>query len=612
MDNRTIKVINGFTHKYYTHVVDNAQFYQTIVAGDKASYGSLVVNYKPRETNAQKIQRVEITQNRTKKVAGKIEGFFKRVFRPDKIAFEVSHEDKAKAALIAPYVDKYGNDGQSLLVWSEESALFYNDIDPNAFYWVKHSRVDGVDTFAPFIFKSSEVKDYSIDKGEVQYAVCELQERVDYMQDTKQASKTIQIIYNFTIQGLEITIELDRDILTNSSYYDKFLSDDGELLGETINLNNKQYLVLFEENEIDAIPISRMGYMHDKQTEKSTYVPFWDNATEEYKILVNDGSVFDVSKALHGFPMKFIYYVPCNYQEVQSAAYCRQGVMHPTGKSCHVCSGTGKIVHISAQDVIEIQLPTEEHPQTVKPADMAAYVKQPFEALDMQKELVQEATATICEAVFGVDLSYQQGNNATATQVSNYYDTAQDALYEFSKSPRRLFIFTVQMMAKYLDIMDIKVALIYSNEYNLASENTLLMNLKTAKDADAPAVVVDSITNKIIIKQNRNNSSFLALHKALTRFKPFGDVAKELVNNVVLALPDSSIQKALFLNFKEIVADVQQNDKTFLLKSFEQQKRVLNDKAAIFAAQAVAANSVREIVGLGMADNDDSNNPLEE
>ena len=167
-------------------------------------------------------------------------------------------------------------------------------------------------------------------------------------------------------------------------------------------------------------------------------------------------------------------------------------------------------------------------------------------------------------------------------------------------------------MAKYLEIMDIQVALIYSNEYNLASENTLLMNLKTAKDADAHAVVVDSITNKIIIKQNRNNSSFLALHKALTRFKPFGDVAQDLVNNVVLALPDSSIQKSLFLNFKEIVADVEQNDKTFLLKSFEQQKRVLNDKASIFAAQAVAANSVREIVGLGMADNDDSNNPLEE
>ena len=40
MDNRNIKVINGFTHKYYTHVVDNAQFYNTIVAGDKASYGS--------------------------------------------------------------------------------------------------------------------------------------------------------------------------------------------------------------------------------------------------------------------------------------------------------------------------------------------------------------------------------------------------------------------------------------------------------------------------------------------------------------------------------------------------------------------------------------------
>ena len=44
MDNRTIKVINGFTHKYYTHVVDNAQFYQTIVAGDKANDLSEAIN----------------------------------------------------------------------------------------------------------------------------------------------------------------------------------------------------------------------------------------------------------------------------------------------------------------------------------------------------------------------------------------------------------------------------------------------------------------------------------------------------------------------------------------------------------------------------------------
>ena len=81
---------------------------------------------------------------------------------------------------------------------------------------------------------------------------------------------------------------------------------------------------------------------------------------------------------------------------------------------------------------------------------------------------------------------------------------------------------------------------------------------------------------------------------------------------MVLDLQDSQIQEDIFLNFKEIVADVEQNDKTFLLKTFEQQKKVLNDKASIFAAQAVAANSVREIVGLGMTDNDDSNNPLEE
>jgi len=73
----TENVLNGFTHKDYDHVVKESHFYRTIVAGDKEAYGELVVNYKPRESDAQKIQRVDITQNRTKAPSGKIEGYFK-------------------------------------------------------------------------------------------------------------------------------------------------------------------------------------------------------------------------------------------------------------------------------------------------------------------------------------------------------------------------------------------------------------------------------------------------------------------------------------------------------------------------------------------------------
>ena len=61
MEKKLKKVIEGYCHKYYYHVCELAHFYNQIVTGE--GYGELIVNYKPRETEQQKIQRVEITVN---------------------------------------------------------------------------------------------------------------------------------------------------------------------------------------------------------------------------------------------------------------------------------------------------------------------------------------------------------------------------------------------------------------------------------------------------------------------------------------------------------------------------------------------------------------------
>ena len=73
MNNKLKQVIKGYKHKYYQYTVELSHFYDQIVTG--TGYGELIVNYKPRETDKQKEQRVRITQNRTKSIAGKIEGF---------------------------------------------------------------------------------------------------------------------------------------------------------------------------------------------------------------------------------------------------------------------------------------------------------------------------------------------------------------------------------------------------------------------------------------------------------------------------------------------------------------------------------------------------------
>ena len=207
MNKKTKRVIEGYTHKNYTTVTELSGFYSQIVTGK--GYGDLIVNYKPRETDLQKAQRVRITQNRTKSIAGKVEGFFKRVFRADKLKVNVSHPDDETAAQITQYTTNYGDDGQNLLTWSEETALFYNNIDPNAFYWVRHTIADGVDHFAPFVFTASEVKDYRIYKGLVNYCVCQLAEKVRYIDNGNKQEKQLDIYYTFTTDGLEIALQLN-------------------------------------------------------------------------------------------------------------------------------------------------------------------------------------------------------------------------------------------------------------------------------------------------------------------------------------------------------------------------------------------------------------------
>lgn len=55
------------------------------------------------------------------------------------------------------------------------------------------------------------------------------------------------------------------------------------------------------------------------------------------------------------------------------------------------------------------------------------------------------------------------------------------------------------------------------------------------------------------------------------------------------------IQKALYLNFKEITEDILNNEPAFLILDYNQQKQIVTDKAGIYADQAIKDNSPRQI-----------------
>ena len=116
-----------------------------------------------------------------------------------------------------------------------------------------------------------------------------------------------------------------------------------------------------------------------------------------------------------------------------------------------------------------------------------------------------------------------------------------------------------------------------------------------AKDAGASPEVIENINKRIVVKQNRTDSSYMSVYNAMRKFEPFSNIPPDLKSNIVLTLPDASLQKALLLNFKEITEDIVANEPAFLLLDYNQQKQIVKAKAQAFADEAIQVNSVREI-----------------
>jgi hypothetical protein len=487
----------------------------------------------------------------------------------------------------------YGKDGQSLIVWCEESSLYYNRLDPNSFYWVKHERVDNVDRFDPIIFESKDVLDFELSKGVIKYAVCRMCETVSYKDGDKMSQIDIPLYYYFGEDALEITIELNTKVLNGSNYYSNFSNEEGVLPSKE-TVNQRDYITIIEPYEGEKIPIARIGYKYDPRTNQNSYVTYFDSAVSQFKQLAKIGSEYDLSLTLHTFLQKVQYYTPCKYQH-KNSHICKGGKLHPSGDICPSCQGTGKEVHTSSQDVVEIKLPDGSDEKFISPKDLVHYVDMKMDIVNHQKTEVDEYPKKIGETIYGVDLSHQPSGNVTATQVRNYYDQAQDVIYEFTKSPRKMYLFTLEVMVDILGIEGLDYALEYPNEFNLESEEYLLALLKSAKDSGANPNIIGSIEDRIVNKQNRSDSAYVSIYNAIKRFQPFGGVEPTIKEQIILQLPWGDLQKSLYLNFKQITEKIMDEVPEFIALDPSQQWEKVKEFAMEYAEKMKESNSPRNM-----------------
>ena len=169
MDNKVRKVINGYTHRDHARVTSLASQYSKIALGVEQAL--LLARFESRENKEQFKERVLISQNRTLAPFGKVSGFMRRAYRPDKLKFGFVDENANNVTKFAEFTKKYGDNGENLLGWIEQAALHYNALDPNSILWNRHQVIKGKQDFEPVVFSSNEVKDYNVTKGVIDYAI---------------------------------------------------------------------------------------------------------------------------------------------------------------------------------------------------------------------------------------------------------------------------------------------------------------------------------------------------------------------------------------------------------------------------------------------------------
>ena len=606
MNDITKRVIRGDRHSCYARTVELQELYYAYAEGGEGMK-DIIKSLRQSEPEEAAKARLRQSKFRTGAVISKSETQLKRVFRLDKNKNEIKEiengsEKKDVHSEIASKLMRFGSDGSGLLEYTENQALLLNKVDPNAIQWTKYN--PNTNQFEPEIFHSDKCLWVSKYKSEIIEAVLTRSDVYSYMlEDVNQGkgkvkSETIDYYYTFIKEDgkveLEVAVKVIKEANEKGYYTDTFC----ELEPEEEMINNNKYYVYTYQMGGDFLPLTQYGYILDqkKHSNGNVYVSWYHDAIEILHELVDVGSMFDVTVYSHTFPKLFTRYDPCDASDDRGNE-CKGGRYEMSNEPCKVCKGSGKKSHLSGLDQIEVAVPEFiKENGIIALSDYAHYVTPPIDILTEQKSIVDAAPSKFAECVFGIDIA-NRPNNETATANQNFYDTAHDVLFEFSKSPTSVYLHCIDVIASALGISadTYKAELQYSKDFHLQTEQELLALRNTAVQAGANPETLRNIDMRILVKQNKSNSHYLSTQAIMRKFLPFSSVSEDIKATELMNLADTDPNKVLYFNYNQITEDIMQLEPSFNIKSYEQQKDIVQKYTQIYIDKAKSSMDLTSI-----------------
>ena len=499
--NRVIE--RGYKNPDVIRTVELSKFYRQIVTMELQN--ELVISYKPLENEKQKENRCEIHKSKTPAVVNQIGTQFDHVKGASRVKDTIEYageiDRKADKAVLESRVSRfYGR--QTLQQFVEEKEKHYAFIDPNAWLViVPYENENGEIVPNPVIFESATVVDFSVVGGITEYLI------------TKEIEgSTVKI--NYFAKGIRI------------------IAMQGAKIEGAEGVKRGDYIFYEYPNDTSETAAIRFGYIPDDYADGRTFVGLLQPVGEEFKDLINAQAEYLLSIAFHTWLRKYQLVDVCTgFDPAEQHYRCRNGILTnnvgETKGACTECKGTGRITHVSSQDVIYVKKPTDNEEKAVPLSEIEHYSTMPFDIVEHQQERVDRIAKGIPKYIFGVDLETRSSGLKTATEINSFTDAIDAVIRPYAEKISEIVIFSTVATA---EILGIEENLIVSHRYPLSFKmetmGELLVMLKDAKASGASPEIIWGIELRIAEMQNKDNPYQLELMRLKRKYKPFKELTE--------------------------------------------------------------------------------------
>lgn len=561
-------------HADYARTVYLADLYKKLITG--ANIDSLLIQFNPRENAVAFEQRKRITKVTTPAMASSIMKPFYKVPRTDRVVKKIIPVEKNNTEIVTRIQEKldlfWGSDNEEggLDFWIKNRFVELSFIDPNTFIVIEFDNFDAkqsTPTAYPFEVSADMAINFEIENNNVDWLIVE--QGISYFKDKKETSAgkkyTIycgafsyvyrQISDNKSVQKVDV---LDNEIVKK--------------VGE------RWFAVSVYDTKLEDWQMFRIGHIRDLETDGRTYVNEFHPALCHFESSIKSVSEFDITKAAHVFPQKMAYVSPCPGTPAigdKPAVKCIHG-RTMAGDVCGACNGSGAKIHTSAQDVITFPLPDSKE-ELFPLKELMAYFAPPIELLDFQNKLIDSYEPKIHQAVFNSTVLVQKTVVATATEKDQDMDSVYDTLTPFANKSAAVYLNIANAIAFLMGYSEkVKFVYRYPSDFKMKNRQTLYNELKTINESGAPSFVKESVEDDLANQVFIDNPEGLLMYTVKKKFLPFGGKTEDQIAMILTSSLTPDTHKILFVNFDDIMAEAERDNKNFYLLDFKKQKAIID------------------------------------